>query len=67
MGDGISEGIEEESAESENHMNNLNYLEDQLVGNDNEELMALLLTQQWHLVRLASPQHASLKKLVKPH
>ena len=39
MGEGISEGIEEEPAESENPTNNLDKLEDQQVGNDNEEDM----------------------------
>ena len=39
MGEGISEGIEEEPAQSENPTNNLDKLEDQQVGNDNEEDM----------------------------
>ena len=69
VGKGISEGIEEEPAEIENPTNIQDDLEDQPVGGDEEDLEEEHPTGHttMALVGSANPQHASLKKLVKPH
>ena len=80
MGEGISEGIEEELQENNIPMNNVNDLEDQPAGNNIEEeecpmeeestlqiMNTVLPIQHLCLVGLAKTQHALLKKLGKLH
>ena len=75
MGDGISEGNDEELLEINNITNNQNNLVDQPVGNDIEEVERSMEEEEHRMdeenpttyTTTVNPQHTSSKKLGKLH